>query len=455
MTSIQEPENSTFSGRVVVMFGTQVFGAAVGLINGIILARLLGPAGKGDYYLIILLPTTAVVLIQLGLPTAFEFFSARGQTTGLVTKSFVLTAVFSLLAIGIVVIFLPVLREAFLHGIALEPVLFAFLAVPLALHATFSAAIVIGRQAVRWYAAVKLSYPFATTVLLIIVLGGLGASVAGAVAVFVVVAVINALAFLIAAARIGRGVQEPGLAGYRQLIRYGLRFYPGSLAGYFSYRIDVYLIAFLLVNPSEPLGYYSMAVGLAEMIFFFPSAVSSVFFPRVAGSSREDADRQVAQVSRVTLLVSGMFALALVPAALVLFWVVLPAFGQSIEPLVVLLPGVVALSGANVVGGYVTGIGRPGVNSIVSVIAFVVNIAVNLLLIPRFGIVGAATASLVSYSLSSLLLTAVAARYSRTPLSAFWIPRLGDVRYVASASALLARRVHGSLRAMRRREGVT
>ncbi len=113
-----------------------------------------------------------------------------------------------------------------------------------------------------------------------------------------------------------------------QLIRFGLPFYPASLAGFFSYRVDAYLLAFLIANPSEPLGYYSMAVGLAEMVFFFPSAVAAVFFPHVAGSSREESDRQVALVSRVTLLVSGMVALLLIPGRGLMIWTVLPAFKQ-------------------------------------------------------------------------------------------------------------------------------
>jgi O-antigen/teichoic acid export membrane protein len=438
-----------FSGRVGVMFGTQILGAAIGIVNGILLARLLGPAGKGDYYLLVTLPATAVVLIQLGLPGAFEYFTARGQSARLIRRSFVLTALLSAIVYTVVVALLTLLEGTFLHGVDVGLLLFVFLAVPLGLLATFSSAIVLGRQAVRLFAAVKLSYPLAATVLIIVILGGYGASVANAIVVFVIVATINAVAYLVAAVLTSRTVPLPSVAPYRQLIRYGLQFYPGSLAGYFSYRSDVYLIALMMASPSAPLGYYSMAVGLAEMIFFFPNAVSSVFFPHVAGSSREDADRQVAPICRATLLISGFFAVLMVPAAGVLFAVVLPGFDQSIPPLLVLLPGVVALSGANVVGGYVTGIGQPGVNSVVSVIAFVVNVVANLLLIPRFGIVGAAAASLISYSLSSLLLTAVAARYSRTPLTQFWIPRVGDVRYLAGTSVSLARRVQAVVRPVR------
>lgn len=73
---------STFSGKVVVLFGTQIFGAGIGIINGIILARLLGPAAKGDFYLLVLVPSTIMVLITFGLPVAFGFYSGRGRTRG-------------------------------------------------------------------------------------------------------------------------------------------------------------------------------------------------------------------------------------------------------------------------------------------------------------------------------------------------------------------------------------
>jgi O-antigen/teichoic acid export membrane protein len=442
---MQETDRAgTFSGRVAVLFGTQVFGAAVGIINGILLARLLGPAGKGDYYLLVLVPATAMVLLQLGLPQAFGFFTARSQTLGMVTKSMVLTAVLSAAGFAVMLVLLPLLREVLFHGISTELVLLAFLALPLALNATFTTAIVMGRQAVRWYAAVNTSYPIVMAILLIVILGWLGAGVAGAIAVYLIVSMIQTLGFALASARVTRAVPRPSVAPYGQLIRYGLEVYPGSLAGFFSYRVDAYLIAFLIANPSEALGYYSMAVGLAEMIFLFPRAVSNVFFPQVAASSQEDSNRQVALVSRVTLLVSGMFAFLLVPAAAVMILLVLPAFVPSIAPLLVLLPGVVALSAAGVVSGYLTGIGRPGITSVISLISLAVNIVANLILIPKFGIVGASAASLVSYTLSTLMLTAIAARLSGTPVAAFWIPRISDVRFAASTGVSLLRRMRNA-----------
>ena len=261
-----------FSGGVAALFGTQVFGAVLGVISGILLARLLGPTAKGDYYLIVLLPATALVLLQLGLPQAFGYFAARGQTGSIQAKAFVLTVGLSVAAFAGVAALLPLL-----HGVAggtIEPqqIAFAFLSFPLALHAMFTTGIITGRKAVRWYSSVNIATSVAGIILLLIVLGGFGASVNTALVVYLLSVAIQAVAFAIGSSRVVAANRQPEPVTYRGLFGYGIPFYPGSLASFFSYRVDAYLIAFLIADSAEALGFYSMAVGLAEMVFFFPRA---------------------------------------------------------------------------------------------------------------------------------------------------------------------------------------
>lgn len=277
---------STFSSQVLVLFGTQVLGAGAGIVNGILLARLLGPALKGDYTFVILLPASAIVLVQLGLPQAFGFFAARGQTRAIFRASVVLAVVLSAISIGGILALLPVLSGGIPNSITLAQFLFAFVALPFALHVTFTSGIVMGRQAVRWYAAVNTVYPIATTALLVAVLGGFGPSVNGALVVYLAATAIQSIGFAIGAARVSAAVEPAEAVGYRELFRYGLTYYPASLAGFFSYRVDIYMVAFLVADASPAIGFYSLSVGLAEMVFFFPRAVSLMFFPHVAGAPR-------------------------------------------------------------------------------------------------------------------------------------------------------------------------
>ena len=435
------PETSRaglFTGRVATLFGTQVVASGISIVNGILLARLLGPAAKGDYYLLILLPSTVTALTLLGLPQAFGYFAAKGRTQGMVAKAISSAVLLSALGFGLTLALLPALRSSILLDLPTEQIVLAFVALPLGLGAAFSTAIVMGRQAVRWYAAVNLIFPIATTLLLVGILGGLGPSVIGALVVYLIATAIQTVGFTLAARRVSSSAVATPVS-YRELLRYALPFYVANLPVHFSYRIDGYMIAWLITGPSTSLGYYSLSVALAELIFFFPDAVSALFFPHVAGSPREESDRQVGMVSRVTLLISGSVALLMTPAAAVMIWVLLPAFGPALPPLLVLLPGVVALSSSKVVAGYMTGTNRPRLRTIVSYATLAVNVASNLILIPRLGIVGAAASSLVSYSFSALLNTIIAARLTGSRVRDFWIPQRSDIRFIVAAVGSLIR----------------
>ena len=75
-----------------------------------------------------------------------------------------------------------------------------------------------------------------------------------------------------------------------ELFGFGMRIYPASVAGFFGYRADVFLLSAIVGDP-RTLGLYSLAVSLGELLFFVPDSVSTVFFPRVAGSERQAADQ--------------------------------------------------------------------------------------------------------------------------------------------------------------------
>ena len=263
----------------------------------------------------------------------------------------------------------------------------------------------------------------------------------GALIAYVLTAVITAGGFLVCARLVIRAVPDAASVSLGGLVRQGLPFYPGTLSQFLAARADVYLLAWLLAEPSAPLGFYSMAVAMAEIVYLFPNAVSTFFFPHVAGAAREDSDRQVATVSRVTLLLTGAVALVLVPIAAIAIPLLLPGFEPSLPALYILLPGVVAISVSQVVSGYVAGLGRPGLASAVSIGALVTNVTLNLILIPRFGIAGAAAASLASYTLSSVIYSLIAANLTGHRPGDFWIPRRADVRFATDTAVSLVRRI--------------
>jgi O-antigen/teichoic acid export membrane protein len=120
---------------------------------------------------------------------------------------------------------------------------------------------------------------------------------------------------------------------------------------------------------------------------------------------------------------------------------ILPRFGDSIPPFLVLLPGAVSMSLAKVMGSYVAGRGRPGVMAMGTIGVLIINVALNILLIPKLGIVGASLASLVSYTLQAGLYVYLASRLSGQPWRSLFVPGRDELRILFGTGTRLLSRV--------------
>jgi O-antigen/teichoic acid export membrane protein len=292
----------------------------------------------------------------------------------------------------------------------------------------------------RNYNIILVGQSLVSLALTLIVVGGLRQGIAGAILVNVAVAVGGAIVIGLEARRATRGDQDRPFTRPGLLLGYGARVYPATVTSFFSYRIDVFLLGWLLASAAD-IGLYSIAVGLAELAFFLPDSVSTVFFPRVVGAARHSANEMTPVVTRFTLLMTTLSLIGLIPAAFIVVHLLLPEFVDSLPLFLVLLPGVVALSGAKVMSSYVSGLGLPLRVAGAATVALVVNLVANVVLIPQIGVMGAAVASLISYTIQVGVLLVMASRLAGAPMRAFIIPGREEFgRLVVGARSFLPRR---------------
>lgn len=416
---------SPFARRIAGVFATRVARFLIGFVTSFLLSRILGPSGRGAYALATLAPTTLVTLGQLGLPSAFSFFAGRGRSgTRLQWLGILLSAVLSVVLITATLLALPWLSQSVLKAAPEDLVQLAMVTIPFQFLVGFAGGTLIGRQTLRNYNLILVGQSVLMLVMIVVLVGVLRMGVFGAILATIIVSSATALAMIYELYRsTHHDPEEPERrgVGIGELVSFGAKIYPASLAGFFGYRADVFLLSALLADP-RAIGLYSLGVSLAELTFFVPDSVSLVFFPRVASSERRSADEMVATVSRFTVLITVLSVIGLIPAAFVLVHLLLPDFVDSLPAFLILMPGVVALTVAKVLSSYVSGLGIPLRVAMASGTAVMVNIVANLLLIPVLGILGAATASLISYSVNAAMLLSIASRLShRGPLE-FLLP---------------------------------
>jgi O-antigen/teichoic acid export membrane protein len=167
-------------------------------------------------------------------------------------------------------------------------------------------------------------------------------------------------------------------------------------------RLDVAILG-ALVGPGT-LGVYAVASKYAELLRLPGLAVTYVLYPRLAARDREDAARAVASLLPPALVLTALAALPLAAAVPLLPYVYGPAFAGAMLPAYILLFGLVGEGVAGLVSAYLYGVGRPGANSLALGVSVVMTIVLDVMLIPRYHVIGAAAASAVAYLTSSAAL---------------------------------------------------
>jgi O-antigen/teichoic acid export membrane protein len=189
-------------------------------------------------------------------------------------------------------------------------------------------------------------------------------------------------------------------------------------------------------------GFYSMAVTWAELVWHFPEAMRDLFFSKVAGSTHEEAKKLTPVLSRLSLAMSVLGGLAVVmlidPTMSTITWLA----GKQGDPwvntwsdpvgrsLVLLTPGTVAFTVSKVLQADLAARNKLQICVIAQSIVMVVMLTLDVLWMPYYGALGAALASTVAY-VASTLYTVWA--YSRNTGIASWtclVVHLSDFRYI-------------------------
>jgi O-antigen/teichoic acid export membrane protein len=221
-----------------------------------------------------------------------------------------------------------------------------------------------------------------------------------------------------------RPILNPGLL--KESVSFGFRAYLGNAVQFFNYRLDMFVVNYFVGVAN--VGLYSVAVAGAELLWYIPQAVALILFPRTAATGAEKAKLFTPKVCRSTFLITLIAALGLSAISKPLIILIYEeAYAPSVIPLWLLMPGVVALSISKILCGDLAGRGLLQYGAYSSAISLVATVVCDLLLIPRWGIVGAAMASSISYCSATILVLFFYIRISGNSLTDVLIPKKSDL----------------------------
>ena len=425
---------------------TQIVRTFLGLALAVILARWLSESDRGIYAVIATLVVFGDQLSQLGMRIAVIYRMSlpgvsRARAVGAAFQWTI--AAFALLAL-FALVFIDPLRERFLLG---APAVFVVLALVIAACDSFSGlsdAVARGIDRFDLRNADQISIATvtlaATALALVVFHGGvletLLATAVGRVAV---------LAVFVGLTLRQTGISwSPDRTELRESLDFGWRGHTQTLLGKLHERLDVMLMAALQVDPAQ-IAVYAVAVSVIDRLRVVPDSVSSALLPKLATLNDSEKGPYAARVTRHLMFwvfLSGV-ALALLAPFLVPILFGAP-YAASVTPLYVLLPATAMLTLRWMIGNFFIAVGRPGFNARVQAISVGVNLVANLWAIPRFGVVGAAFASLLSYGVEAVLTLAMFRRVTGCSLREILVAGRGDIQPYLGQMRRLRERLGGA-----------
>jgi O-antigen/teichoic acid export membrane protein len=425
----EAPVRPPIARSALTNFAIQIVGAVLSLGNVLLVAKILGPTGRGTVALMTAIAYLTSQLATLGVQWANGNFAGSEPRTrpALATNALLLAALLGGAAAAIVAGLIAAVPSI---GGDVDPTMrwLAYAVIPWLVFQSYLGVLVLADYGFRAFNTTALLLPI-TNVSVNGLLAALGVlTPIGAFSTWVGAELLATgfLAFYVQSRLAGFGRPDVQLA--RRTLVFGLKAHIGRTLLLGNYRLDQWIVG--AVAGARQLGLYSVAVAWAESLFYLPTALQAVQRPDLVRASREKAAQLAATAFRAITLASMPLVIGLIVAApLLCVEIIGEQFQGSVEQLRILAPGAFGIIALKLLGNTLTAKGKPMLESAAIGLAFALTLVLDILLIPSHGGLGAAIASTAAYTLGGVAVALTFSRGLGLPLREL-LPRSGEVPHL-------------------------
>jgi len=218
-----------------------------------------------------------------------------------------------------------------------------------------------------------------------------------------------------------------------RILKFGAPVFIGTVSWSLLSNFDTVLLT--VYRTVEEVAYYQIAIPVARVLMFFASSLTVTLLPVI---SELWSGGKFNYVSKSVTLLTKLSLIGIIPFSLV--FVTFPEivinlfFGSeylpATLPLQLLSIGCIFLAIYSIISSVLTGIGKPAEATKVILTAFLINLALNLILIPNYGIFGSSLSALVSYVSCFILALHVVKREMKRMNVEFALPLISLIKII-------------------------
>jgi O-antigen/teichoic acid export membrane protein len=403
--------------------------------TGIVTARTLMPAGRGQLAAIILWSLFLAGMSSLGIPSSLIYFlrNRPDQQGKLAGTAMVMIAAFGLLAAGIGALGMPF----WMHQYEPWQIRFAqwlLLLTPLCSLSFVFRSLLETNGRFNESNRTQVLSPLITIVAIFVLFAFHRLTVVTAAFAYCF-AILPVIALLVTYSwDLLRKLSLPSLDAARLLLSYGVRSYGVDLLGTLAAQVDQVLVIRMLAPAS--MGAYVVMLSLSRMFNVFQNSVVAVLFPKASGRSPEMVAELTGRAVRASLAITacattlvGIFG----PLLLKIFYG--KDYTSAAGCLRILLVEVTISGVVWVLAQAFMALGRPGIVTVLQALGLSLSIPCMFWLIPIWGIAGAAASLLISTIARLLFIYFGFQHYLKIPTPDL-VPRRSDFEFLVRALKL-------------------
>lgn len=375
---------------------------AIGFVTSVIISNQLGPQLQGVYNLAILMPTMMYSFLNFGQDVSMLFYLSNKTITkkDAINNMIPMVIVYSIVSTLLGLIFIVLFKERIFKDIPFITLAFALIISPLTYLNNMLSSVLKSEGRFKSLNKIQVINKFiyfaiCTTLFLFVNVN--------------IVILANIIILLISILTIWKRIAIKRFKPIfnkefqRNNISYGFKSYLSNMITFLNYRVDSFIIS--AMSTTVNVGQYSLAVSLVEQVWIFSTSISTVMFPYVTSIEN---DEEKSKVTSTTFKIVMLFTLIVIAflyftADFLITLIYDNRYVDSIAPFKVLLVGIFSLSLGRILANDIAARGKPELNALSNFVGLIINVVLNVILIPKIGIVGAAVATSVSYTVTSTM----------------------------------------------------
>jgi O-antigen/teichoic acid export membrane protein/glycosyltransferase involved in cell wall biosynthesis len=398
-----------------LLFVARAFEYLMAGITGVILARGLGPDGRGVYSLANETALLFSALAALAIAESSTYLAGQRRFSLEMLLSNALTWLLGFAGLCAALIVTVLITGLSLLGMSASELSIALAGASLIMVSSTASLFLLTQGRVEARTAVSVLEPFLRLVGVLGALAAVGLTVMGAISAWLAAIFVTAAVCLFL---LGRQVRmRPGvnLQALGQQLSYGVRGHLGWILQASNQRMDVFLVSYFI--GTSAVGHYSVGFNVAELSWWIPLSLGVVLYPKASTMDAASNAQMSAAACRRTLVVTlaaivGLMAVAH-PLVLILFG---SDFRDSLVPLYILAPSGLFYTIYKVLSSSLSGQGVPQASLYGGLASVPLLIGLDLVMIPRFGIGGAAVVSDITYGVNAAVMLGLFLRATRLPV---------------------------------------